>query len=141
MLRRHAPPDPQTRFDLGTFKIQNTHKNLARPLSLQKEFSILFVTEFCILQRLTNPPTKPQNNPQNTTTHGNKTDEVSAIVVDLGSNTVKAGYAGEDTPKAVFPSAVGWLAKDQESAGGKDGGDVEMEEAGTTSTDSCVRST
>jgi actin-related protein len=27
-------------------------------------------------------------------------------VVDLGSNTVKAGYAGEDTPKAVFPSAV-----------------------------------
>ena len=53
-------------------------------------------------------------------------------MVDLGSNTVKAGYAGEDTPKAVFPSAVGWLAKDQESAGGKDGGDVEMEEAGTT---------
>ena len=57
------------------------------------------------------------------------TDEVSAIVVDLGSSTVKAGYAGEDTPKAVFPSAVGWLAKDQESAGGKDGGDVEMQEA------------
>ena len=38
-------------------------------------------------------------------------------MVDLGSHTVKAGYAGEDTPKAVFPSAVGWLAKDQESAG------------------------
>lgn len=54
---------------------------------------------------------------------------MSAIVVDLGSSTVKAGYAGEDTPKAVFPSAVGWLAKDQASAGGKDGGDVEMEEA------------
>jgi hypothetical protein len=26
-------------------------------------------------------------------------DEVSAIVVDLGTSTVKAGYAGEDTPK------------------------------------------
>lgn len=31
-------------------------------------------------------------------------DEVSAIVIDLGSHTCKAGYAGEDTPKAVFPS-------------------------------------
>ena len=51
-------------------------------------------------------------------------------MVDLGSSTVKAGYAGEDTPKAVFPSTVGWLAKDQESAGKKDGGDVEMKDAG-----------
>ena len=31
-------------------------------------------------------------------------DEVSAIVVDLGSHSCKAGYAGEDAPKAVFPS-------------------------------------
>ncbi|PHT52939.1 Actin-related protein 4 [Capsicum baccatum] len=36
-----------------------------------------------------------------------KHDEVSAIVIDLGSHTCKAGYAGEDAPKAVFPSAVG----------------------------------
>ncbi|KAJ3682299.1 hypothetical protein LUZ60_014872 [Juncus effusus] len=34
-------------------------------------------------------------------------DEVSAIVVDLGSYSCKAGYAGEDAPKAVFPSVVG----------------------------------
>ncbi|KZV16607.1 actin-related protein 4 [Dorcoceras hygrometricum] len=34
-------------------------------------------------------------------------DEVSAIVVDLGFHTCKAGYAGEDAPKAVFPSEVG----------------------------------
>ncbi|KAK8934154.1 Actin-related protein 4 [Platanthera zijinensis] len=34
-------------------------------------------------------------------------DEVSAVVIDLGSHTCKAGYAGEDSPKAVFPSAVG----------------------------------
>lgn len=33
-----------------------------------------------------------------------ETDEVSAIVIDLGSHTCKAGYAGEDAPKAVFPS-------------------------------------
>eukprot|EP00743_Colponemidia_sp_Colp-15_P003099 GILK01003349.1.p1 GENE.GILK01003349.1~~GILK01003349.1.p1 ORF type:complete len:426 (-),score=47.17 GILK01003349.1:181-1458(-) len=34
-------------------------------------------------------------------------DEVSAIVLDVGSATTRAGYAGEDTPKAVFPSCVG----------------------------------
>ncbi|CAH8389508.1 unnamed protein product [Eruca vesicaria subsp. sativa] len=34
-------------------------------------------------------------------------DEVSAIVVNLGSHTCKAGYAGEDALKAVFPSVVG----------------------------------
>ncbi|XP_019449843.1 PREDICTED: actin-related protein 4-like isoform X1 [Lupinus angustifolius] len=34
-------------------------------------------------------------------------DEVSAMVLDLGSHTCKAGYAGEDAPKAVFPSVAG----------------------------------
>ena len=33
-----------------------------------------------------------------------RADEVNALVIDLGSHTVKAGYAGEDTPKALFPS-------------------------------------
>lgn len=37
------------------------------------------------------------------------TDEVSAIVIDLGSHTCKAGYAGEDAPKAVFPSVMSSL--------------------------------
>ncbi|GMI84169.1 actin-related protein 4 [Hibiscus trionum] len=36
-------------------------------------------------------------------------DEVSAIVIDLGYHTCKAGYAGEDAPKAVFPSVVGCI--------------------------------
>jgi actin-related protein len=31
-------------------------------------------------------------------------DEVSAIVIDVGSYSCKAGYAGDDAPKAVFPS-------------------------------------
>ena len=26
------------------------------------------------------------------------------MVIDIGSGTIKAGYAGEDTPKACFPS-------------------------------------
>ena len=33
-----------------------------------------------------------------------RADEVNALVLDIGSGTVKAGYAGEDTPKAYFPS-------------------------------------
>lgn len=32
------------------------------------------------------------------------TDEVNAVVLDIGTYAVKAGYAGEDTPKYVFPS-------------------------------------
>ena len=31
-------------------------------------------------------------------------DEVSAVVVDVGYTNSKAGFAGEDNPKAVFPS-------------------------------------
>ena len=31
-------------------------------------------------------------------------DEVNALVLDVGSLYVKGGYAGEDNPKALFPS-------------------------------------
>mmetsp|Transcript_54 Transcript_54/g.164 ORF Transcript_54/g.164 Transcript_54/m.164 type:complete len:447 (-) Transcript_54:244-1584(-) len=34
-------------------------------------------------------------------------DEVSAVVVDVGYSNCKAGFAGEDNPKAVFPSHIG----------------------------------
>uniref|UniRef100_H2ZH18 Actin-like protein 6B n=1 Tax=Ciona savignyi TaxID=51511 RepID=H2ZH18_CIOSA len=34
-------------------------------------------------------------------------DEVGALVFDIGSNTVRAGYAGEDCPKADFPTHMG----------------------------------
>ena len=33
--------------------------------------------------------------------------EYTAVVVDNGSGMVKAGFAGDDAPKAVFPSLVG----------------------------------
>ena len=36
-------------------------------------------------------------------------DDVSAIVGDVGTDTSKFGYAGEDMPKLVCPSAVGTL--------------------------------
>ena len=44
---------------------------------------------------------KPSND------HGRRESEYSAIVVDNGSGMVKAGFAGDDAPKAVFPSIVG----------------------------------
>src|SRR5581483_12351727 len=33
--------------------------------------------------------------------------EVQALVIDNGSGTIKAGFAGDDTPRAVFPAIVG----------------------------------
>nr|AAK58090.1 actin isoform 1 [Acetabularia peniculus] len=34
-------------------------------------------------------------------------EEITALVVDNGSGVVKAGFAGDDAPRAVFPSIVG----------------------------------
>jgi actin beta/gamma 1 len=34
-------------------------------------------------------------------------DEQAAVVIDNGSGMVKAGFAGDDAPRAVFPSIVG----------------------------------
>ena len=34
-------------------------------------------------------------------------DEIAALVVDNGSGMCKAGFAGDDAPRAVFPSIVG----------------------------------
>ncbi|XP_066384321.1 actin-related protein 4-like [Miscanthus floridulus] len=42
-------------------------------------------------------------------------DEVSAIVIDVGSYSCKAGYAGDDTPKAVFPSVVGSIEQTEDT--------------------------
>jgi len=38
---------------------------------------------------------------------GDDEDEMNALVVDNGSGMVKAGFAGDDAPRAVFPSIVG----------------------------------
>lgn len=34
-------------------------------------------------------------------------EDVTALVVDNGSGMCKAGFAGDDAPRAVFPSIVG----------------------------------
>ena len=33
--------------------------------------------------------------------------EIQALVIDNGSYMCKAGFAGDDAPRAVFPSIVG----------------------------------
>jgi actin-related protein len=39
----------------------------------------------------------------------NHDDDIARIVLDNGSGTIKAGFAGEDEPQAVFPNIVGRL--------------------------------
>ncbi|CAM5179134.1 unnamed protein product [Eretmochelys imbricata] len=56
-----------------------------------------------------------------------KRDEVGALVFDIGSFSVRAGYAGEDCPKADFPTTVGLLAPEDAAPGAGRG---EGEEAG-----------
>ena len=34
-------------------------------------------------------------------------DDIAALVLDNGSGMCKAGFAGDDAPRAVFPSIVG----------------------------------
>ncbi|KAI0921526.1 hypothetical protein AcW2_006470 [Taiwanofungus camphoratus] len=50
-------------------------------------------------------------------------DEVSALVLDIGSSSLRAGYAGDDTPKAIIPTAYGYIEDDVGD------GDVMMTEA------------
>jgi hypothetical protein len=46
-------------------------------------------------------------------------DEVSAVVLDIGSSSVRAGYAGDDAPKAIIPTNYGYLPTQEDT-------DVEM---------------
>ncbi len=38
---------------------------------------------------------------------GDLGDEIQSVVVDNGSGCIKAGFAGDDAPRSVFPSIVG----------------------------------
>eukprot|EP00923_Selenidium_pygospionis_P051063 GHVN01088628.1.p1 GENE.GHVN01088628.1~~GHVN01088628.1.p1 ORF type:complete len:379 (+),score=26.12 GHVN01088628.1:3-1139(+) len=43
--------------------------------------------------------------------------EIKSVVIDNGSGMCKAGFAGEDAPRAVFPSIVGTMKGDQVMVG------------------------
>ena len=55
--------------------------------------------------RLPSPPLPPYPLPFPPPMQGDQ--EVQALVVDNGSGMCKAGFAGDDAPRAVFPSIVG----------------------------------
>ena len=49
----------------------------------------------------------PFQHPSITPTNKMCDDEIAALVIDNGSGMCKAGFAGDDAPRAVFPSIVG----------------------------------
>lgn len=53
---------------------------------------------------------------------------VSAIVFDIGSHTTRAGYAGEDSPKCVIPTAHGYLDVDAPTPANEEGKDAIMKD-------------
>ena len=79
-------------------------------LSFYLSFSLSFLFFF-----LSNQQARPNasfisfySNPHLTKTQNTMADEdVQALVVDNGSGMCKAGFAGDDAPRAVFPSIVG----------------------------------
>ncbi|KAH8830247.1 actin family [Flagelloscypha sp. PMI_526] len=36
-------------------------------------------------------------------------DEVAALVLDIGTSSIRAGYAGDDSPRAVIPTSYGYI--------------------------------
>lgn len=52
------------------------------------------------------------------------TDEVSALVLDIGTSSIRAGYAGDDTPKAIIPTSYGYTEETSDNQ------DVNMEADG-----------
>lgn len=51
-------------------------------------------------------------------------DEVGALVFDFGHYSIRAGYAGEDTPKADIPTMVGVIEENASDAMEVDGNNV-----------------
>jgi len=52
-------------------------------------------------------------------------DEVGALVLDVGSSSTRVGWAGEDGPRSVYPSAVGFVGSrdgDGDTVMGNDAG-------------------
>ena len=42
-------------------------------------------------------------------------DEIGGVVFDFGSNSIRAGFAGEDTPKVDLPTNIGVLNLENET--------------------------
>lgn len=53
-------------------------------------------------------------------------DEVSALVLDMGTSSTRLGYAGEDTPRCIIPTSYGYIPRTVTSVG-EDGMQVESQ--------------
>ena len=40
-------------------------------------------------------------------------DEVSALVIDIGTSSTRCGYAGDDTPRSIFSTSYGYTSGNQ----------------------------
>jgi hypothetical protein len=71
-----------------------------------------------------------------TTTTKQKTqnaDEVSAIVIDIGTQTTRSGFAGEETPRSVVPTAFGYINLPSSHHSNSNSGLAEQDAAASTS--------
>lgn len=50
------------------------------------------------------------------------------MVLDIGTSSIRAGYAGDDTPKAIIPTSYGYT-NDVPEESAQDGADVAMADA------------
>ena len=96
------------------------------PCSQISRVGVFVVRGFCSLKLLSvvqrrhlTPLSLFQRSPR-VTAMGDE-DEVAAIVCDNGSGMVKCGFAGDDAPRAVFPSIVGRPKMQIISAAGAEG--------------------
>ncbi|KAI8888074.1 Actin/actin-like protein [Backusella circina FSU 941] len=55
-------------------------------------------------------------------------DEVNALVFDMGTTSTRAGYAGEDTPRVMFPTSYGVIEHEQDTVMTEQGDDTEETE-------------
>lgn len=48
------------------------------------------------------------------------------MVIDIGTSSLRAGYAGDDTPKAIIPTSYGYIDIPQEQQPSELGGDGDV---------------
>ena len=48
------------------------------------------------------------------------------MVIDIGTSSLRAGYAGDDTPKAIIPSSYGYIELPQEQQPSEQSGDGDV---------------
>merc|ERR1719424_37552 len=69
--------------------------------------ALFFILDMCSRVMMSLLPVVVMMTSRSLTQSSMADDEVAALVCDNGSGMVKAGFAGDDAPRAVFPSVIG----------------------------------